>query len=42
MKKLLLSISALSIAALTSAQNADIKKQWQHADAGTDGIIGTS
>ena len=42
MKKIIFSISALSLAILSSAQNAEIKTQWQHADAATDGIIGTS
>lgn len=42
MKKIIFSISALSLAILSFAQNADIKTQWQHADSATDGIIGTS
>mgnify|MGYP001453196349 FL=1 len=42
MKKLILSATALCLASLTQAQNSPIDQQWQHADFGTNNIVGTS
>ncbi len=42
MKKIIFSLTTACLATLSQAQNSPIDQQWQHADFGTNNIVGTS